>query len=166
MVITASAPDAACEGVAARSAPVAFATASAFSRVRFQTVSSKPARATFAAIREPMIPIPRNAMRLIGSGIRRRLPGRSVPATAGRLYPQPVAGLQGARRLRRQLVAVQQVAAGLARLAAVRAGRRVAAALGDQRVAHLVECLQLAHHPVAAAELAVTARPPPHRVLD
>src|SRR5690242_10012195 len=164
IVITASAPAAACDGVSASFAPVACATASALSRVRFHTVRSNPARDTFAAIREPMIPMPRKATFFI-SCIRGRL-ALAVSAAARRLDSQPVAGLQRARRLRRQLVAVQQVAAGLSRRAAGGARRRMAAALGDQREAHLVERLELTLDAIPAAELAGAARPAPDRVLD
>src|SRR3954454_17020384 len=74
----------------------------------------------------------------------------AMSATSGDLDPQPVSGSEVARRLRRQLVPVQQVPTRRAVLAAVRAGRGVTAALGDQRVAHRVERLQLADHAVAA----------------
>ena len=75
-------------------------------------------------------------------------------------WPAP----QATGRLRRQLLAVEQVAPARAGLAAVGAGRRVAAALGEQRVAHRRERLELAHDPVAAAVLAVAAGAAPQRV--
>src|SRR5919107_2120398 len=74
----------------------------------------------------------------------------AMSATSGGLDSQPVSGAERARRLGRQLVPVQQVPTRTAGLAAVRAGRCVPAALGDQRVAHLLERLQLADHAVAA----------------
>src|SRR5829696_3339063 len=75
----------------------------------------------------------------------------AISATSRCLDSQPVAGLQGSRRLRRQLVAVDQVPTPSARLATVGPRRGVPAPLRDQRVAHLRERLELAHHTVAAA---------------
>ena len=89
-----------------------------------------------------------------------------MSATSRGLDPQPVAGPEAAGRLRRQLLAVQQVPTRRARLAAVSAGRRVAAPLGDQREAHLVQRLELAHDAVAAAVPPGAARAAPQRVLD
>src|SRR5215210_2741054 len=89
----------------------------------------------------------------------------AMSATSGRLDSQPVPRAERARRLGRQLVPVQQVPTRPARLAAVRARRRVPAALRDQRVAHLVERLQLADHAVAAALAPAAARAAPQRVL-
>ena len=67
---------------------------------------------------------------------RASVPARgAVAAAAGRLDAQAVARAQRARRLRLELLAVEQVAPARAVLAAVGARRRVAAALGDQRVA-------------------------------
>src|SRR4051812_11009938 len=102
-----------------------------------------------------MIPSPQKAIRPWSL--------RSISATSGRLDPQPVSGPEGARRLRRQLLPVQQVPTRRAILAAVRARRRVAAALGDQREAHLGERLQLADDPVATPVLARSARAAPER---
>jgi hypothetical protein len=62
--IVMSAAAAASAGVAATSAPCSDANDSARSRVRFQTVTSKPAPRRFAAIGLPMIPSPRNATRI------------------------------------------------------------------------------------------------------
>src|SRR3954453_11122473 len=81
----------------------------------------------------------------------------AMPATSRRLDPQPLTRPQATAGLRGQLLAVQEVAPLRARLAAVRAGRRVAAALGEQRVVHLGERLELAHHAVAALVRAVAA---------
>src|SRR5215212_9631389 len=104
----------------------------------------------------PMIPSPQKAIRPAPApgGARCAAMSSSLPAisaTSGRLDAQPVSRLEGARRLCRQLLPVQQVPTRRAVLAALRAGRRVAAALGDQGVAHLGERLQLADDPVAAA---------------
>src|SRR6266545_7022727 len=90
----------------------------------------------------------------------------AISATSGRLDPQPVSGAEGAGRLRRQLVPVQEVPTRRAGLAALRAGRSVAAALGDEREAHLVECLELADDAVAAALPSRPAGAPPERVPD
>src|SRR5688572_18561254 len=73
----------------------------------------------------------------------------AMSATSGGLDSQPVSGAERASRFGRQHVPVQQVPTRTARLAAVGSGRCVPAALGDERVAHLVERLQLADHPVA-----------------
>src|SRR4051812_50008343 len=102
-----------------------------------------------------MIPSPRNAT----------FSRFAMSATSWGLDPQPVAAPQSTGGLGRDLVAVHEVAPAGARLAAGGAARRVAAALGDQRPAHLVERLDLAHHAVAAALGAPAARVAPHRVL-
>src|SRR5829696_8319010 len=102
-----------------------------------------------------MIPRPQNATRAVAGSLGRRAAASSSPlamsATSGGLDSQPVSGAERARGLGRQLPPVQQVPTRTARFAAVRAGRRVQAALGDERVAHLVERLELADHAVAAA---------------
>src|SRR5918994_7296692 len=90
----------------------------------------------------------------------------AMPATSRCLDPQPLSGAQLAARLRLQLLAVEEVAAPLARLAAVRARRGVAAALGQQGIAHVGESLDLAHDAVAAAVRPGAARLAPQRVLD
>lgn len=69
------------------------ASSSARSRVRFQTVTSKPAAARLRAIGAPMIPIPRNAIRL----------GTSMSATPRGLDPQPLPRAQRTRSLGRQI---------------------------------------------------------------
>ena len=89
-----------------------------------------------------------------------------MSATSRCLDSQPVAGMEVARRLRRQLLAVDEVLTPRARLATIGARRRMAAALGDQRVAHLGERLELAHHAVAAARAPRAARAAAQRVLD
>ena len=58
MEITTSLFDASACGEEATAAPWRAAHSSAVEAVRFQTVRSKPARARFAAMREPMIPSP------------------------------------------------------------------------------------------------------------
>src|SRR4051794_12174887 len=90
--------------------------------------------------------------------------GAAVTAAPGRLERQPVAYGQRARRLRLQLLAVEQVAPPRARLAARRPGRGVTAALGDERVGHRRQRLELADDPVAAAPGAVAAGAAPDRV--
>src|SRR5689334_24820754 len=90
----------------------------------------------------------------------------AMTATSRRLDPQPPAGAQLAARLGFQFLAVEQVAARLARLAAVGARRGVAAALGEKGIAHVGERLELAHDPVAAAVGARPARPAPQPVGD
>src|SRR5688572_11457231 len=103
-----------------------------------------------------MIPSPMKPMR-----------SRSAMAASSRgLDPQAHARPQATRRLRGQLLAVEQVAPARAGLAPVRAARRVAPALGEQREAHLVERLQLAHDAVAAAVAAGAAGVAADGVLD
>src|SRR5690242_6255844 len=95
------------------------------------------------------------------------MPRRAPVSTpAWGLDAQVVARLQRAGCLRLELVAVQEVAAGPARLAARRTRRRVPAPLGDQGEAHLVERLQLAHDAVAAVVIAAAAGASSHGVLD
>src|SRR4051812_7033576 len=103
-----------------------------------------------------MIPSPRNATRS----------GLAMSATSGGLDSQPVAAPERTCGLGWDLLSVHKVASRGAGLAAAGALGAVAPALGDERVRHLVERLELADHPVAAAVGAVAARPPPHRVLD
>src|SRR5205085_5086914 len=109
-----------------------------------------------AAIGSPMIPRPRNATRS----------GFAMSATSGGLDSQPVAAPQRTGGLGVHLLAVHEVAARGAGLAAGGSLRTVAAALGDQRVGHLLERLELADHAVAAPVPAVAAGSAPHRVLD
>src|SRR5947209_13485830 len=80
----------------------------------------------------------------------RRASRRTISPAAGSLDPQALAGAQYARRLARQLVSVEQVAARLPRMATARAGWRTPAALGDQRVVERPQGLQLTHHAVAS----------------
>src|SRR5213075_2877225 len=68
--------------------------------------------------------------------------------------------------LRRELFAVQGVAAARAVFTAGGAARRVPAALGYQREAHLGERLELADHTVPAVVRARPARAAADRVLD
>src|SRR5919197_1849598 len=76
IVMTTSAAAAASAGVPATAAPCSAAKASALARVRLKTVSSCPARLTFAAIREPMIPKPMKPTRMARILWRgRRCPG-------------------------------------------------------------------------------------------
>src|SRR4051794_39548377 len=98
-----------------------------------------------------MIPRPRNATRS----------GFAMSATSRGLDSQPVAAPERTGGLRGDLVTVDEVATGGARIAPVRALRPVPAPLGDQRVGHLLERLDLANHAVAAALRAGAARPAP-----
>src|SRR5262245_61716478 len=88
----------------------------------------------------------------------------AMPTTSRRLDPQRLTAGQATARLRGQLLAVDEVAALGARFAALRSRRSVAAALGEQRVVHVRERLQLADHAVAAAVLPGAAGVPAHRV--
>src|SRR3954468_24856894 len=88
----------------------------------------------------------------------------AMPTTSRRLDPQRLTARQATARLRRQLLAVLEVAAHRSGLAAVRSRRCVAAALGQQRVVHVGERLELADHAVAALVPAAAARSASHRV--
>src|SRR3954451_5742445 len=90
----------------------------------------------------------------------------AMPTTSRCLDSKSVARAERAGRLARQLLAVDQVPTPGAGLATVRSRRGVAAALGDQRIAHLGQRLQLADHAVAAGLAAGAARAAPQRVLD
>src|SRR4051812_815453 len=103
-----------------------------------------------------MIPSPRNATRS----------GFAMSATSGGLDSQPVAAPERTGGLRRHGFAVHEVEALGARLATGGTLRRVAAALGDQRVRHVRQGLDLAYHAVAAAVYARPARVAAHGVLD
>src|SRR5215203_3420121 len=89
--------------------------------------------------------------------------GSPKSATSRRLYPQSLAAPQATARLRRQLLAVEQVAPARAGFAAGGA-RRGVAALGQQRELHLLQRLELAHDAVAAALPAGAARTAPDGV--
>src|ERR1700759_348098 len=91
--------------------------------------------------------------------------GPAEPAAAGRLDPQPLPRVQLADRLRRQLLAVEQVAPAPPGLAAIRARRGMTPAFGDERVVQRREGLDLADHAVATPEPAVAARAATQRVL-
>src|SRR5439155_18654869 len=95
--------------------------------------------------------------------LRRRGP---VAAAARRLQAQPLAGAQRARRLGPDLLTGDDVAPALAVLAAVGAGRLVAAPLGQQRPCHVLERLDLAYHAVAASPGARATRAGAQGVLD
>src|SRR5512132_1000409 len=75
---------------------------------------------------------------------------RVVTATTGGFDPNDVAGLRVARHLGRQLFAVEQVAAGRTRRAALSALRRMAPPLADDREAAGLEDPQFADDAVAA----------------
>src|SRR2546423_2217906 len=109
MVIVTSASSAAAAGVGTGCAPYVAANASAREEVRFQIVTSNPARTRFAAIGSPMIPRPRNATRS----------GFAMSATSGGLDSQPVAAPQRTGGLGLDLLAVHEVPARGARLAAL-----------------------------------------------
>ena len=98
-------------------APCSARPASALPGVCVQTLSGKPAAATLAAIREPMIPRPRKPIRSLAG-----LPGcRAAIAESsptGRFDAQPLARAQRAGRLAGQRAPVEQVAPGRAGLAA------------------------------------------------
>src|SRR3984885_10906031 len=140
-------------------APCSAAHAAALPGVWVQTFKGKPARATFAAIREPMIPRPRKPTEpnsggdSCSAGATLSFSGMSESSSAGGFNAQPLACVQDAGDLRSQRPTVQQIDPGHAGLAAVDAVGCMAAALGYQREGHLSECFQLAHYAVTAAVL-------------
>src|ERR671914_11771 len=85
-----------------------------------------------------------------------------VTAAARRLDPQHVAGGELALALRRQPLAVQEVAARLPVSAPVAAPGRVAPALADQREPHRGQRLELAHDALAPAIGAAAAASAAH----
>src|SRR4051794_3467885 len=110
----------------------------------------------WAAIGLPMMPSPRKATRSCFA----------MSTTSRGLDPQTVTGPQATGRLRLELLAVDGVPPALARVAARSARRGVAAALGQQRVGHVVKRFELADDAVAALVLAGAARSASHGVLD
>src|ERR1035437_6657271 len=161
MLMTMSLSAATAAGSAAAGAPGSAAHRSALPAVCVQTVSGKPARATLAAMREPMIPRPRKPTRsgVAGSGISESFP-------TGGLDAQPLPLCERARALAGQRRAVEQIATRCAGLSAGGAAGGVAAALGDQREGHLAQRLQLAHDAVAAAVRTRSAGAAPQGVLQ
>src|SRR5271167_2525139 len=141
MLRTMSLRSATAAGVSNACAPCAEAQPSALPGVCVQTLRGKPARATFAAMREPMMPRPRKPIRS----------DMAESSSTGRFDAYPLAGLERAGELAGQSAPVELVAAALPRLAAVGPSGRVAAALGDQREGHLRERFDLPHDAVAAA---------------
>src|SRR4051812_48258264 len=87
------------------------------------------------------------------------------PATARRLDTQALPGCKLASDLRLELGAVQQVASARAVAAAGGAWWGMAPALGQQRIGHRLERLELAHDAVAATPRARAAAAAPDRVL-
>src|SRR5208283_3788593 len=152
MLTTMSLTRATSAGVAWALAPCCSAQPCALPGVCVQTFSSNPARATLAAMREPMIPSPRNPMRSPA--------GIAPSSTTGRFDAQPLRRLQPAGDLAGERAPVSAPGA------AARARRPMAAALSDQREVHRLERLQLAHDAVAAAVPAGAAGAAPQRVLD
>src|SRR4051812_46178864 len=150
IVTTMSAPCAAVRGVSAIGSP----SSSARARVRFQTTTSKPAARRLRAIREPMIPSPRKAIR------------SAMPASSWGFDTESVTWSQATRGLRREFVAVQRVPAGRPVATAGGARWRGAGALGDQREAHVRERLEFAHDAVAATLGSIPAGAATDRVLD
>ena len=89
-----------------------------------------------------------------------------MAASSGGLEPEPVTDAQATCRLGAQLLAVEQVAPRCAGLSAVGARRGVTPALGDERVLHLRERLDLADDAVAPVVAPGAAAAAPARVLD
>src|SRR3954468_13361374 len=104
-----------------------------------------------------MIPSPRNPIRSPAA-----LMTESSPT--GGLDAQTRARPERPGRLARQLLPVQCVAPGHPVAPAVGAAGAVAAALGDQREAHLSERFELAHDAVAAPKPACATRAAAQRV--
>src|SRR5215218_5290505 len=83
--------------------------------------------------------------------------GFAESSSAGGLDSDEVARIESLRRIGGQLLAVPEVAPGLAGLAAGRTAGGMPPPLGDDREAARLEHLELAHEPVAAAVAAVAA---------
>src|SRR3954462_1651885 len=88
----------------------------------------------------------------------------AMPTTSRRLDPQRLTARQATARLRWQLLAVLEIAPLGPRGAAPGAWGSIAAALGQQRVVHVGERLELADDAVAASVASGAARAPAHRV--
>src|SRR5258708_1205723 len=146
-------------GVSCDLAPCSAAQAAALPGVWVHTASSKPARATLAAIREPMMPRPRKPMGSPWGAIAESSP-------TGRFDAQPLPGRQRPGGLARELPAVEQVTAGQSVGAAPRPPGAVTAALGDQGEGHLPQRLELPHHAVAASPGPCSSGSAPPRVLE
>src|SRR2546429_2609793 len=86
------------------------------------------------------------------------------PAAAGSLDRHHVACGEIARRLRRERLAVQEIAAGHSRLPPAFALRRAGPPFADQREPAILERLELAYHALAAAVTAGSAGSTPQRV--
>src|SRR4051812_36336016 len=85
-------------------------------------------------------------------------------ATSRRLDPKSLTRPQATARLRRQRLAVEQVAPARAGLPALRARRRVATPLGEEREAHRLARLDLPHDAVPAPAPPRSTRSPAHGV--
>src|SRR3989440_2004937 len=94
-------------------------------------------------------------------GATRRAP---EPPAAGRFDTEALALAQRPGGLAWQRPPVERVAPAGARLTPRCAGRAVAAALGDEREAHLLERFELAHDAIAAAVASGAARAAAHGV--
>src|SRR5947208_16193155 len=90
--------------------------------------------------------------------------GAPEASAAGRFETQALALAQRPGGLARKRPPVERVAPAGAGLPPRRAGRAMAAALGDEREAHLLERFELAHHAIAATMAPVAARAAPHGV--
>src|SRR6185312_16805832 len=89
----------------------------------------------------------------------------AVPTATGSLETKAIPRLERSLALRRDLPAIQQVAAGLTGRPTLPTVRGVATSFGDQGEAHRLGCLQLPDDPVAPAVAARPAAPAPHREL-
>src|SRR5829696_3421651 len=94
-----------------------------------------------------------------------RIPFGPVPTAAGGLDPETIALRELPFGLRGNWFAVDEVAPRCAVLAAFSAARGVPAPLADQREAHRLDRLQLAHDPVPTAVSPAAAASPSHRKL-
>src|ERR1700722_20258022 len=114
-----------------------------------------------AAMREPMMPRPRNPIRSDISAW-----GTSESSSARGLDAQPLSWGQRTGRLAGQRPAVEQIASRHPIAASRRSTRAVPAPLRDQREGHLLLRLDHPHHPVAAAVPALPAGAAPDRILE
>src|SRR3954454_12245381 len=93
------------------------------------------------------------------------VPEPAATSAARRLDAQPLARPQLSSRLRLELLAIEQVAPARAVRSAIGTPRRVLAALGERRIRHRLERLELADDTVASAVRSGTAAVAPDRVL-
>src|SRR5271165_3049803 len=148
-------------GVAQAVAPCSDAQRAALPAVCVHTLSGKPARARFAAMREPMMPRPRNPIRSEGRATSSDMPASSPTR---RFHAKPLAGAHRAGELPGERPPVELIVSATPWLTPLGPAGCVAAALGDQREGHLLERFDLSYDAVAPAVGARASRAPAQRI--